>query len=159
IAEVIGGLGITLGTQVGYEFNWIREARLGGLSGDIGLRLQMGINAAVGFSASGRCAVVVSRESDEPSLRLRLFRLKTSGFDGSFNAALGIQATDALLPGKVDDFISAVFDTHGQQIVHGLQVLTKWTDPKLKLSDLLADAGIDGAEKLIAEMAGVTPQT
>src|SRR5262249_8059606 len=54
IAEVVGGLGVKLGAQLGYDFNWIREAQFGGLSGDIGLRLQMGINAAVGFSVSGR---------------------------------------------------------------------------------------------------------
>jgi hypothetical protein len=130
VAEVIGGFGVTLGAQLGYDFNWVREARLGGLTGDIGLRLQMGINAAVGFSASGRCAVVVSRDSDEKNLRLRFFRLKTREFDLSLDASLGIEAVDKLLPGKVDDFISAVFDTHGQQILKDIKVIEDQTAGK-----------------------------
>lgn len=157
-SEVLGSVKVTLGTQLGFDFNWVREAKLGGLTGDIGLRLQMGINAAVGFSASGRCAVVVSRESEARALRLRFFRLRTRGLDASFNATVAVQARDTLLPGKIDDFIAAVFDTHGQQILRDLQILEKWTDPDRKLSDLLAEAGIDGAERLIAHLAGVPPE-
>jgi hypothetical protein len=157
IAEVIGGLSVKLGAQLGYDFNWVREAKIGGLSGDIGLRIQMGLNAAIGFSASGRCAVVINRDSDAKALRLRIFRLKTRELDLSFDASVGIQAIDKLLPGKIDDFITAVFGTHGQQILNDLQVLEKWTDPNTKLSDLLAQAGVGGAEKLIAHMAGIDP--
>jgi len=157
IAEVAGALSVSLGAQVGYDFNWVREAKLGGLTGDIGLRLQMGIDAAIGYSSSGRCAVVVSRDSDAKALRLRFFRLKTRQLDLSFNASLSVQAKDKLLPGKVDDFIAAVFDVHGQQIVRDLKVLEKWTNPSNKLSDLLAEAGVNGAENLIAHLAGVSP--
>jgi hypothetical protein len=157
IAEVVGGFGVKLGAQLGYDFNWVREDKSGGLTGDIGLRLQMGINAAIGFSASGRCAVVVSRDSDEKQLRLQFFRLKTRQFDLSLDASLGIEAIDTLLPGKIDDFISAVFDTHGQQILKDLKVVEKWTRPETKLSDLLAGAGVGGAENLIAHLSGVTP--
>src|SRR3954466_5623426 len=157
-SEVIGGLTIGLGAQLGFDFNWVREAELGGLTGDIGLRLQVGINAAIGFSASGRCAVVVSRESTAPTLRVRFFRLKSRGSNASFNASVTAQLRDTVLPGKVDDFIAAVFDTHGQQILRDLQVLEKWTDPKKSLSELLAEAGVEGAEKLVARMAGVSPE-
>jgi hypothetical protein len=158
VAEVIGGMSVSLGAQIGYDFNWVREAKLGGLTGDIGLRLQMGVNAAIGFSAAGRCAVVVSRESAAQALRLRFFRLKTRELDLSFNASLAVQAKDKLLPDKIDDFIAAVFDTHGQQILRDLQVLEKWTDPNVKLSELLAKAGVEGAEALIARLAGVTTE-
>jgi len=157
-SEVLGSIKVRLASELGFDFNWVREAELGGLRGDIGLRLQMGINAAVGFSASGRCAVVVSRESEAPALRLRFFRLRTRGLDASLNASVAIQARDSLLPGQIDDFIAAVFDTHGQQILRDLRILEKWTDPNRKLSDLLAEAGIDGAERLIAHLAGVTPE-
>ena len=157
-SEVLGSVKVTLGSQLGFDFNWVREAELGGLKGDIGLRLQMGINAAVGFSASGRCAVVVSRESEARALRLRFFRLRTRGLDASLNASVSIQARDSLLPGQIDDFIAAVFDTHGEQILRDLQIVEKWTDPNRKLSDLLAEAGVDGAERLIAHLAGVPPE-
>ena len=156
--EAMGSISVKLGAQVGYTFNWVREARLGGLTGDIGLRLQMGVNAAVGFSSSGRCAIVVSRDTADKALRLRLFRLKSRQFDLSLDAALSVQAQDTLLPDKIDDFIAAVFDTHGQQIVRDLQILDKWTDPATPLSTLLANAGVDGAEKLIANLAGVKPE-
>jgi hypothetical protein len=157
-SEGLGSVKVTLGSELGFDFNWVREAELGGLKGDIGLRLQMGINAAVGFSASGRCAVVVSRESEARALRLRFFRLRSRGLDVSLNASVAIQARDSLLPGQIDDFIAAVFDTHGEQILRDLRILEKWTDPNRKLSDLLAEAGIDGAERLIAHLAGVPPE-
>ena len=48
-------------------------------------------------------------------------------------------------------------DTHGHQILRDLSVLEKWTDPETPLSKLLAGAGIGGAEKLIAKMAGIGP--
>ena len=100
---------------------------------------------------------IVSRESEAPALRLRLIRLKTSALDVSVNGTLGVQAQDTLLPDTVDDFIAAVFDTHGQQILSDLKVVEKWIDSDEPLSELLANAGIDGAESLIARMAGTTP--
>jgi len=157
VAEVLGGISVRMGAQLGYDFNWVREAKLGGLTGSIGLRLQMGINAAVGFSSSARCAVVISRDSDAKDLRLRLFRLKIRQFDVALNADLSLEAVDKFLPEKIDDFIAAVFDTHGQQILSDLKVVEKWTGPE-KLSDLLANAGVDGAEKLIAHVAGLKPE-
>lgn len=157
VADVSGGINIKVGAQVGFDFNWIREAQLGGLSGDIGLRLQTNINAAIGFATSGRCAVIVSRDSDAKALRVRFFRLKTRELDLSVNATLGVQARDTLLPDKVDDFIAAVFDTHGQQILSDLKAVEHWIDSDKPLSELLANAGIDGAESLIAKMAGTTP--
>ena len=155
ISEVIGGLKIKLDAQVGFDFNWVREAKLGGLTGDIALRLQSGINAAVGFSASGRCAIVINRKSADKALRLRLFRLKTRQIDASLDATLDVTPKQTLLPDKVDDFISAVFGTHGQQILKDIHVLEAWTDPNTPLSTLLANAGIREAEKLIAHVAGV----
>jgi hypothetical protein len=157
IAEVAGGLKIMLGAQLGYSFNWVREARLGGLAGDVGLRVPLGINVGLGLSVSGRCAVVVNRESDQKALRLRIFRLKTRGIDVLLDAAASIQAQDQLLPESMDEFIAAVLNTHGQQILRDLKVLERWTDPNTSLSKLLADAGLDGAENLIARLAGISP--
>src|SRR5262245_28142741 len=39
-SEVLGSIKVTLGSELGFDFNWVREAELGGLKGDIGLRLQ-----------------------------------------------------------------------------------------------------------------------
>jgi len=157
VAEVAGSVSVGLGATVGFDFNWVRQATLGGLTGDIGLRLQLGINGAVGFSSSGRSIVVVSRDTDARALRVRFFRQKTKELDLSFNAALNIQVKpDTLLPGKADDFVAAVFGTHGLQIARDLAVLDKWTDPHTPLATLLANAGVEGAEGLIAHLAGVS---
>ena len=155
VAEATGSVSIRLATQLGYRFNWVRETRLGGLSGDIGLRLQAAINAAVGYSAGGRCAVVISRDSDQKVLRLRLFRLGNRKLDVALDGKLNIQAVDRVLPEKIDDFIAAVFDCHGLQVLRDLKRLGKWTDPQRPLPSLLAEVGLEGAEKLIAFMAGI----
>lgn len=157
VAETAGSLGVSLGAKLGYDFNWVREAAVGGLSGDIGLRLQMGIDAAASFSVSGRCAVVVSRPSTARRLRLRMFRMKSRGFEATLNAAVGLQGNQTVLPGKADDFIAAVFGVHGQQVLRDLSVVEKWSKDSRPLSQILAEAGIDGAEGLIAAAAGVSP--
>ena len=158
VADCRGGrrLKIRLGAHLGYSFNWVREARLGGLAGDVGLCVPLGISVGLGRSC-GRCAVVVNRESDQKALRLRIFRLKTRGMDVLLDAAASIQGQDQLLPESMDEFIAAILNTHGQQILRDLQILERWADPNTSLSKLLADAGLDGAENLIGRMAGVSP--
>src|SRR6201999_3796179 len=86
IAEVDGSLALNLGAQFGYDYNWIRQAQLGGLSGDIGLRLQLAVAATFGFQASGKFAVVLSRESADERVRLRLFKQRVKGWNFAFNA-------------------------------------------------------------------------
>jgi hypothetical protein len=141
VAEVTGAVSIRLAMQPGYRFHWVREASLGGLSGDIGLRLQAGIEAAAEFSAGGRCAVVVSRDSDQRILRLRLFRLENRQLDMTLDAKLNLQAADRFFPDRMDDFVAAVFDCHGSQILRDLLLLEKWTDPTMPLSALASAGG------------------
>ena len=72
----------------------MRQTKLGGLRGDIGLRLQLGVSAALGFSASGQYAVVLSRpsiDSQDQQLRLRLFKMRKKGWDFSLNAGADVQ--------------------------------------------------------------------
>jgi hypothetical protein len=155
VAEVQGGLGVRLGVQAGWDFNWIRESRLGGLQGDIGLRLVAAVSATFGYRAEGRWAVVVARESADPRLRLRLFRLTSRQLDLGLNAAAAFQPSFMILPRSVDDLTRAVFGTHGAQLVGHLAIVEKWTDPATRLTDLLAAEGIDEAKRLIARAAGV----
>ena len=51
IAEVDGAIGLKLGAEFGYDFNWARQTKIGGLKQDIGLRLQLRTNALLGFEA------------------------------------------------------------------------------------------------------------
>lgn len=155
VAESIGGIRVRLTAHLSYRFHWVREVALRGLSGDIGLRLQTGINAAVGFSSAGRCAMVISRESDAKTLRLRLYRLGSRCLDIALDSKSSIQAVDKLLPARLDEFIAAVLGCHGQQILQDLRILEQWIDPAVPLSTFFVSAGLKGAEKLIADMAGI----
>ncbi len=158
MAEAVGMFRLRLESQLGYRFNWVRETGLGGLSGDLGLRLQAGILAEAAFSSGGRCAMVISRNSDQSLLRLRLFRLKSRQLDVSLDARLSLQALDKLLPDRMEGFLAAVFGCHGQQILRDLRLLEQWNDPAVPLPTFLMNAGLEGMENLVACMAGVSAE-
>ena len=160
IAEVDGALGLKLGAQFGYDFNWVREAvELGGLTGDIGLRVQLGVSATLGFNASGEYTMVVSRESLNEAdrvLRVQVFKLSKKGWDFAFDASATAQANfDTLLPDHFDDFIAGVFNVHGLQV---LKDLDKWTDPNNQLADLFGTELVNEAKDLLHQVTGIDPE-
>ena len=63
----------------GYDFNFIREAQLAGLTGDIGTEDRCEVKAEFGFEVSGRYLVAIGRESTNPP---------TSAFDCSCSSFL-----------------------------------------------------------------------
>ncbi|MCP5112462.1 MAG: hypothetical protein GY953_16680 [bacterium] len=162
VAEVDGSVAASIGIQYGLDFNWVREAKLGGLTGDVGLRLQLGVNAALGFQASGRYAVVASRDSLKKAdkvLRLRLYKLNKNGWNFAFNFGASANLdTSKFLPGQTDDFIKAVFGVHGAQIVNDLHAIEKWTNPNQKLSGALAGLTSKYVQKFIQDVTGVAPE-
>ena len=156
VAEVEGSLDLSLGAEYGLNYNWVRSVKLGGLTGDIGLKLQAGISATLGFNVAGKYVVVVSRESDDPKVRVRVYKLAKNGFDFAFDAGLSAQAdTSGLTPDKVDDFIKAVLGVHGAQIINDLQAIDQWTGSQESLSGLLAQAGNDYVIKLVKDLTGI----
>jgi hypothetical protein len=160
VAEIDGSIALKLGAQYGFDFNWIRQAQLGGLSGDIGLRLQLGIAVALGFQASGKYALVVSRDSTDDAnkhLRLRLFKQRMKGWNFALNAGVTVEPK-TFLPSDFDDFLKAIFGVYGPQLVKDLELIKQWTDPAQSLPDLLAGAGVDAAKKLLQEVTGVDPE-
>lgn len=160
VAEVNGSVGASLGVQFGYDFNWVREAKLGGLTGDIGLRLQLGVAAAVGFKATGKYAVVLSRESTAPAVQLRLFKLSTRGWNFAFNAGATVKGDfSKFLPDRADDFVKAVFGVHGEQIIQDLHAIEKWTDPDTPLSDQLAGLSSKYVQRFLKDATGIDPKT
>lgn len=158
VAEVDGSIGIKLGAQYGYSFNWIRKVDLGNLSGDIGLKIQAAVDAAVGFDAAGKFLVVVARESlDQASrvARVQVFKMAKKGWNFALNASVGVTgSTGQLLPAQLDDFVSSVFGVHGPQIVQDLKLFDKWTDPNTPLPDLFAGFVSDFATKELQNFAG-----
>jgi hypothetical protein len=160
IAEIDGSIAMKLGAQYGFDFNWIRQAQLGGLSGDIGLRLQLGVAVALGFQASGKYALVVGRESADDAdkqLRFRLFKQSMKGWNFALNASATVQP-QTFLPSSFDDFVKAVFGVYGPQIIEDLNLIRQWTDPNQNLPDLLSALSINYAKELLQETTGIDPQ-
>jgi hypothetical protein len=156
ISEVDGSIALKLGAEYGYNFNWIKKFQQSGISGDIGLKLQLGVTAALGFDASGKYAVILSRDSADDSnkeLRLRLFKQRTRGWNFALNANATV-TTRADLP-EPDDLIKAVFGVHAAQ---ALTEIEKWTDPSKKLSEILAVESVDYGQKLLEDATGINPE-
>ncbi|HKB64680.1 MAG TPA: hypothetical protein VKC61_02415 [Pyrinomonadaceae bacterium] len=157
IAEVEGSAALSLGVQYGYDFNWVREAKALGLSGDIGMQLKLGVSAAVNFTASGNLALVVGRESADETLRFRLFRLRKRGVGVSIDAGASVQGDFSKFLPEFDEFIKAVFGVHGAQVVKDLQLVKKWTNPETSLGELLSGAGVKYGEDFLAKVARINP--
>jgi hypothetical protein len=161
IAEVDGSFAANIGLQFGYDFNWVREAKLGELVGDIGLHIETAVSASLGFSASGNFALVLGRESldaNDGHVRLRLYKLKKRGWNFAFNASANVQADFSdFLKSDFDGFIKAVLGIHGQQIVKTLETLDKWTDPAQPLPELLSGLAVDSAFDLLKKTTGIDP--
>ncbi len=163
VAEVEGALALSLGVQYGLNYNWVKAAKVAGLSGDIGLKVQLGATASLGFNVAGKYAVVVSRESlnaTDKKVRLRLFKLAKHGFDFAFDAGVTVQADfSQLLPAQADDFLKSIFGVHGVQIVNTLHDLDQWTGSDTTLGGLLAQTGNTYVLGLVKDITGVDPAT
>jgi hypothetical protein len=157
IAEVDSSFAMGLKAEYGYTYNWVKAAELGGLSGDIGLKIQLGVSTSLGFNTSGKYAVVIARESlklTDRRLRMRLYRLSSNGWNFAFDAAAAFQAdTSDFLPGQgYDKFIAGVLGLDPGQLVDDLR---RWTDPANSLPDLIAGETIDMAEDVLTKITGV----
>src|SRR5688572_4273844 len=158
VSEIDGSFAMTLGAQYGYDFNWVREAvQLGGLSGDIGLKVQVGASATFGFEASGQYAIALGRARDSQRLRLQLFRLNRKGLNLAFSASASAQGSaGGLLPDNFDEFVQGVFGLHGLQV---LKDLDQWSASDAPLSDLLAGVGVGYAQEFLGAVTGIDPRT
>jgi len=156
VAEVDGAIAATLGAEVGYDFHWVRATRLGALTGDIGLRLEAALQAALTFTAAGRYALLLSRETEEPVLRLRLYRLALNGWKFAFDLKAAAQAE---LPASAtaDGLLPAIFGLHGAQIVRDLAALQEWTSPEARVGGALAALSSRYLQRLVEELTGVNP--
>ncbi len=155
IAELDGSLALSLGVQYGYLFNWLRQVE-GKLAGDIALRLQLGISMAMGFTASGRYALAVSRPASDVTsqvLRLQLFKQRKKGLSFAFDAGAQAQADlGTVAPATLDELLRALLNVQDGQILADLQ---EWLDPTKDLGTMLSNAGVDYVEKLLGEVTGL----
>ncbi len=154
VTEVDGNVALNLGVQAGYDYSWMRQFPSGVLKGDLGLKVQLAANAALGFSANGTFAMALSREGDAPVFRLRLFKLDKSGWNFAFNATAGEQVTlpAVFQQGKnINDLISAVFGVHVAQLVQDL------TDPSITSASSVAKFIEQRGMKEFTDLTGVSP--
>jgi hypothetical protein len=135
IAEVDGSVALNVGVQAGYDYSWLRQFPGGALKGDLGLKIQLAANAALGFSANGSFALMLAKETGDDRIRLCLYKLAKDGWTFAFNASAGGQVTlpDVFQQGKnINDLISAVFGVHIAQLAADL------TDPNLTSASSVA---------------------
>lgn len=143
IAEVDGSLGIKVGAQYGFSVDWVREAALGGLTGDIGLKIKAGIDVALGFAVAGRYRVAVSRPhpaSSVKTIRVQVFKMKRKGWDFALNAGATVEPVASILPETFDQFLGGVFGIDGTQLLEDLAEIRSLTDPGAALEALLGDS-------------------
>jgi len=154
IYQTMGKLDLSLGVEYGYNFDWVRESlEISGLSGDLGLKIELGLKAAFGFNAVGNYALALSRESAAPTIRAQVFNTKQKGWSFSFDGGISAQGTNKdLLPEKLDDFIKGVFNLHGSQVLKDFE---KWTDKNTEIKDLLGDKLGNYAEEFIKKVTGI----
>jgi len=158
LAEIDGTLAVKLSAQLGYDFTFVRQLKAGGLSGDIGLKLDAAVKASFGFAAAGRYLVVLGRESgqaDDARLRLRLYKLARNGINFGLNLKLGVTGIAGIMPRTADDFVAAVLGVHGPQVARALQQLYRWSDPQQDVGTLVAGLVNDKALDLLAEVTGI----
>ena len=153
-AEANGTIAARLGARLGYNFNFVHEAGLAGLSGDIGLKIDAAATATFGFEVSGRYVIVISRDSEQPRLRVQMFKLSRQGLNAGQNIKVGVTGLDTLSPDKVDEFVAAVFGVHGAQIASALQRLDEWTDPETDVRNLVTGLTRERALDLLKRVTG-----
>jgi hypothetical protein len=161
MAEVDGSIAMQVGIQAGYDFSWIREIPGGALQGDIGLRVQLGASAALGFEASGKYALVLGRESAAEVLRLRLYKMARKGWTFAFDARVGFKAELPPFfdqPHKAEDLVAAIFGLNQNQIIEVLRETRGFVNSNVSLQDKLAGVLMELGGTAIEKTAGLSEQ-
>ena len=158
VGQADGSVAIRLAAQLGYDFNFVRQARLLGITRELGAKIDAGVKVSFGLSASGRYIVVVGRETDAPAVRLRLFKQSDQGFNFGLNLTVGVTGK-ADLPANIDDFVKSVFGVHGLQVVKDLHLIEQWTDPTKDLGQTVARLLNDKGLELLTRATGIDART
>lgn len=161
IAEVDGSIALTITAQLGYDLNMVREAKLLGMTRNLGAKIDAAFAATFGFSASGNYLLVLGRESDQDqsnAIRLQLFKQTQRGLSFGLNLSVGITGQNEL-PNDVDDLVKSVFGVHGLQVLGDLHLIEQWTDPNSSLGSTAARLLNDTGLKLLTQATGIDAAT
>jgi hypothetical protein len=154
VAEADGSVALQLAANLGYDFNFVRQAHLLGITRELGAKIDAAASVTFGFSASGKYIVVLGRETDAATVRLRLYKQKDQGFNFGLNLTVGV-TTKADLPATIDDFVKSVFGVHGLQVVKDLHLIEQWTDPTKDLGQTAARLLNDDGLELLTRTTGI----
>jgi hypothetical protein len=156
VAETNGHLGLNVSASYGYNFNWIRQATLNTLTGDIGLKIQSGVAASLSFDVTGKHAVVLSRGTgaDAAKIRVRLYRLRIQDLKAGFSATVGVTPVTELLPAGFDEMIAGALGTSGAQIVKALKDVDSWTTPGVPLLGPFVGVGEEYLNGFVRSVTG-----
>ena len=157
VAEVDGSLALTVGARLGYDVSFSRETALAGLTRDLGATIDAKLKATFGVTASGSYLLMIGRESEARTVRLRLHKHSKSGLDFALNLDVGLTGT-VPMPDTFDDFVETVFGVHGPQVVRDLHVLEQWTNPKADLGENVARLTTKTGLDLLRKTTGLDPE-
>ncbi len=129
IVEVDGTAALTVAANLGYNLDYTKQLALLGISHDLGVKIDASIQATFGFTTSGKFLLALSRASSDAAnqtLRVQLLKQRKEDVSVGLGLTAGITA-DPQLPATIDDLLSAVFGTQGQQILRDLHSIESWT--------------------------------
>jgi hypothetical protein len=161
IAEVDGSVALSITAQLGYDLDMLREAKLLGMTRNLGVKIDAAFKATSGFSASGNYLLVLGRESDmdqSSTIRLQLFKQSQKGLSFGLNLSVGVTGQNQL-PADIDDLVKSVFGVHGSQVLQDLHLIEQWTDPKASLGGTAARLLNDTGLKLLKQATGIDAAT
>lgn len=163
ITEIDSSVTAKLGCQLGYDFSWVHEfgKDAEGLKGDIGLKLESAIRATVGFDFSGKFALVVARESADPShqkLRVRLFKLRKKGWDFALSATAKAETSGQLEEADLEPLLRSVFGIEPKQLLGDLKSVRKWVGKNSDLAQYFGEVSADAVYRFLEEVTGINAE-
>lgn len=154
VSEVDGSLELGLGVTYGYDFNSLREVDALGLQGDIGLRIKLALEADLGFSAAGKHLLVVSRETADDRLRVRLFKARNRTWNFALDASATVHGELGGDLAKEDTagLLAAALNLHSRQV---LDDVFSWAAGDESLDDLFGAKAREKAKEFLHQVTGV----
>src|ERR1700685_2576622 len=120
----------------------------------LGAKIDAGLKATFGFSASGKYLILLGCDADKSAVRLRLFKQREHGFNFGMNLNVGVTGQNQL-PATIDDFVKAVFGVHGLQVVKDLHLIEQWRDPAQDLGSTIARLANHKGLQLLTTATGI----
>lgn len=106
-------------TRLGFDFHWLCEAAAGKISGDLGLKVMTGAEAALDIAIAGALTAVVTLD-DASWLRVRVFKRNDSG--ARFPSAISVTARPSTpLPEGPEDLAAAILGAGGPERLNDIE--------------------------------------